>query len=131
MATLNLNEVKTKLRALNYNMIDTNMTAEMIVEDADNEYKQMKVLSHNALAKGRDAVLRGDLPNANNEFAFAYQTRCVSDWIWFRILGRSGNKGHALYLQLTTKFGHLAANRHSLTSAEVQDILNDISKIKG
>ena len=55
----------------------------------------------------------GENAEANSSFAFAYQMRCCSDWIWVNLLGKSGDLAHAKYLQVQREFSKLATGRIS------------------
>merc|ERR1711998_647014 len=80
-----------------YNMIDVNEAVKQVninpnAAAGSNSPKGLGKLKHDALAQGRDAAERGDLEKANNNFAFAYQCRCVCDYIWEYIIGAAKEK---------------------------------------
>ena len=118
-----------ELKQLKYNMLDCEMIAEKTLENASMEYKELKQLSHKALKDGRDAMEVGNLPKANSNFAFAYQTRCCCDWIWKQVLGNTGDHGHAKYLQISREFSKLAAGKHKISEAEKELIKKLIADI--
>lgn len=119
-------QLKQQLEKLKYNMLDCDMIAAKLSDNASEEYKELKKVSHKALADGRDAMLSDDLKNANSNFAFAYQS---CDWIWKNMLGKSGDSGHANYLIVTREFSKLAAGKQKLSEAEKKRILTYITAI--
>ena len=123
-------QLKQELEKLKYNMLDCDMIATKLSENASLEYKELKVLSHEALRDGRDAMVAGDLKKANSNFAFAYQTRCCCDWIWKHVLGQSGDTGHAKYVEVEREFSKLAARKKQLSDAERERITEMIEAIR-
>lgn len=121
--------IKQDLDRLGYNMLNTELTAKRCVENPGKECAAIKKLSHEALSTGRNNILKDDYEAANNNFAFAYQMRCVSDYIWCNLLHNSGDNGHAAYLQLSREFGILAANKRKLTAEQKNNILKQIESI--
>ena len=99
-------------------------------DGVNKEYKELKTLAHSALAKGRDQMDSNENDKANASFAFAYQMRCTSDWLWVHAIGREGDEGHAKYLELSRAFGKLAAGTKPLTDDEKAIIKKRIEKIK-
>lgn len=124
--------LKAEFDKLGYNMLDTELAATSIAtsQNPAKTYKDLKVLAHKALATGRDNVAKGDLATANKNFAFAYQMRCVCDWIWKNLMGKQGDTGHAAFLRLSTGFGKLCANKTSLSDTKKAKIFELISDIK-
>lgn len=122
-------QLKQHLKQLGYNMMDVDMIAKKAIADPSAEYKALKVLSHKALYEGKQSMEKDDLVKANSQFAFAYQTRCVCDYLWKHLLGNSGDAGHAAYLQVQRDFGKLAAGKTKLTAQEKETILAKIRKI--
>jgi len=118
-----------KFRKLGYNMLDPDLTAKKAIANPKAECAEIKALCHKALAGARDAVQNDDLAKANSQFAFAYQMRCVSDWIYVNLLGNSGDRGHAKYLELEREFGKLSAGKKALSAQEKKDILKAINAI--
>src|SRR5687768_3864026 len=98
-------------------MIDAAMVASKAAVNPGEVCAALKVLYHQSLAKGRDFLIAGDNEKANNCFAFAYQTRCVCDWIWKNLMGKSGDLGHAKYLQIQRSYSQYALGK--ITKAEV------------
>ena len=100
------------------------------MKNAEAECGKIKKLSHQALATGRDQMHAGHNDKANSSFAFAYQMRCTSDWIWTRALGRQGDLDHAEYLQLSRQFGQLASKKTQLGAEDKEKIERLIDKIR-
>jgi hypothetical protein len=123
-------DLKKKFAGLGYNMLDVDMAAESAAKDPSKTYKDLKVLSHKALGTGKANVQKDDLATANKNFAFAYQMRCVCDWIWKNLLNKQGDAGHAAYLQVSRSFGKLAAGKTKLSPTEQKEIFALIDKIK-
>ena len=121
-------QLKQQLEKLKYNMLDCDKIAAKLSDNASEEYKELKKVSHKALADGRDAMLSDDLKKANSNFAFAYQTRCCCDWIWKNVLGKSGDSGHANYLIVTREFSKLAAEKQKLSEAGKKKLSEDEKK---
>lgn len=110
-------------------MLDCEMAARTALQNPGRAYKDLKVLSHKALAKGRDYMKAEDNARANNNFAFAYQMRCCCHWIWKHLMGRESDEGHIVFLQLSRKFSQLANGK--LTDAQKQDIERMVERIRG
>jgi hypothetical protein len=122
-------ELEKYFKNLNYNMLDCKLTAKKCYENPNEEHKQLKVLSHKALSSGRDYMLNKDYDKANNQFAFAYQMRCVADFTWKNILGKDGDTGHAKYLEISRDFSKLALKK-IIPEDEKKKILEKIKQIK-
>lgn len=114
---------------LGYNMLDCKIAASTALADPGKAYKALKVRSKQALTQGRDSMIAGKNETANNNFAFAYQMRCVCHWIWKNLLGRTGDNGHQAFLTLSRKFSQLANGK--LTGAQKQEVESMVEKIKG
>ena len=121
--------IQQDLNRLGYNMLNTDLTAKRCVENPGKECAAIKKLSHDALFTGRSNILADNYEAANSNFAYAYQMRCVSDYIWCNLMHNSGDNGHAAYLQLSRDFGMLAANKRILTSEQKTNILKQIERI--
>ena len=121
-------ELRKGLQGLRYNTLDVERTVQECMKDAGNECRELTQLSHKALADGRDHMAAGHNAKANSSFAFAYQMRCVRDWIWTRALGRQGDQGHAKYMQLQRQFGQLASKNPVLSAEERRRIKKLINK---
>ena len=105
---------------LHYNMLDCGLTARKSLANPNKEYSDLKKLSHQALTKGRDQMKAQQNDQANSSFAFAYQMRCVCDFIWTRLLHKSGDQGHAKYLQVSRKFSQYATKK--LTPKQMTEV---------
>ena len=110
--------IKQDLDRLGYSMLNTELTAKRCIENPGKECAAIKKLSHEALFTGRSNIIADKYEAANANFAYAYQMRCVSDYIWCNLLKNSGDNGHAAYLQLSREFGMLAANKSILKQIE-------------
>lgn len=121
-------EVKAHIVALNYNMIDADMVARAYVANPDKEYKALKVLSHKALHDGKLAMQKGDNDKANKNFAFAYQTRCVADNVWTKLLKKKGDESHAAYVEIQRDFSKLALGR--ISPDDIAKITKRVEAIK-
>lgn len=130
MPRLDESAIRKGLTGLKYNMLDVNKTVAGCVANPGKECADIKKLSHGALSTARDQMNAGQTDKANSSFAFAYQMRCVADWIWKNAMGKSGDLGHATYLALSRDFGKLAAAKRPLTDKEKKEIIKRISKIK-
>ena len=118
----------TEFQRLKYNMLDCRLTARMSLANPNKEYSDLKKLSHQALAKGRDQMKAEQNDQANSSFAFAYQMRCVCDFIWKRLLNKSGDQGHAKYLKVSRKFSQYATKK--LTPQQMTEVEALIAAIR-
>ena len=96
------------MQAVSYNNMKGGRNDAEKYAKADAECKKLKAKAHDALSVGRDKVNAGDNKTANHNFAFAYQMRCVCDWIWSHAMGERGDQGHAYYLHLSAHFSQIA-----------------------
>ena len=120
--------LRKEFELLGYNMLDCGLAADKCIENASKECKDIKALSHKALSSGRDAMNADDTAKANSNFAFAYQMRCVSDWILVNLLKKRGDEGHAKYLEVSRQFSKLAMGK--LSGEDKKKIEALIAKIK-
>ena len=120
--------LRKEFELLGYNMLDCGLAADKCIENASKECKDIKALSHKALSSGRDAMNADDTAKANSNFAFAYQMRCVSDWILVNLLKKRGDEGHAKYLEVSRQFSKLATGK--LSGEDKKKIEALIAKIK-
>eukprot|EP00295_Goniomonas_pacifica_P047914 CAMPEP_0175913398 /NCGR_PEP_ID=MMETSP0108-20121206/9245_1 /TAXON_ID=195067 ORGANISM="Goniomonas pacifica, Strain CCMP1869" /NCGR_SAMPLE_ID=MMETSP0108 /ASSEMBLY_ACC=CAM_ASM_000204 /LENGTH=180 /DNA_ID=CAMNT_0017235787 /DNA_START=98 /DNA_END=640 /DNA_ORIENTATION=- len=119
--------LELELKRLGYNMLDCKLTAERALENPSKEYAELKRLSHASLIQGRDNMIAGRNHDANSNFAFAYQMRCTSDWIWKNLLHRQGDLGHAKFLEVSREFSKLAG--HKLTGEQKARIAAKVAAI--
>ena len=108
-------------------MLDAKKTAIAALANPGKEYKEIKKLSHGALAKGRDFMIADENKKANSSFAFAYQLRCVSDWIFVNMMGNSGDSAHTKFLVLSRNFSKLATGK--LTAAQKKSVEGEVARI--
>lgn len=130
-------ELINEIQNLNYNMINIEETATKLIENPGLEYKDLKDFHKKVLEQGRQALLDKKYDNSNKHFALAYQTRCVCDWIWVKILGhkeKDRKAEHANFLHKERMFGQLACalmqnDREPLTNKEIKLIKSNIKNI--
>lgn len=119
------------LRKLNYNMVNDNVNdiAKSLVSDLGAGYKALKVKCHKALGAGRDNMRAGRHDKANSNFAYAYQMRCVCNYIWVNWMHQPDDKVHNHYLVLQRKFSQFALNNGKLSDKEKAEVEAAIAKI--
>lgn len=90
----------------------------------------LKERVHDALVEGRDHLNNEDRIEASRSFAYAFQMRCVCDFVWTEILGKESNEAHDRYLQLSRYFGRYALGRKlpKRLEAEVRTAIENIHK---
>jgi hypothetical protein len=103
--------IEAEFKRLGYNMLDCKKTAAEALANPGKEYAALKKLSHQALTSGRDFMNNDDNQKANSNFAFAYQMRCVADWIWINLMHNEGDLKHHKFLELSREFGKLATGK--------------------
>lgn len=126
----------------NYNMLKDyrcEQLAYKIVENPVEAQADLKERVHKALVLGRDSIQDGDYEAANSHFAYAYQMRCVCDYIWRhyvpadekqRVLEQrpDAEERHQEFVKLSRKFSQYAKGR--LHGREKREVFAAIEELR-
>ena len=112
----------------NYNMIDSKKVVDGCKANPGLECSELKRICHKALKQGQTHVNKGEMSEANSNFALAYQARCLCDYIWVNILGKHGDAQHAEFLRNSRDFSAYCTD--GLTGKAKKDALSMIKHLK-